>query len=554
MKFKHLLIYSAIIGTLGLSGCGGSGSSAVTDTSGTPISTAFKVNVQVPDGLSTTEVTASLFGFGDFFISEAAAATVSDELGAGNFKVAIVDAAGVVTEVVTPESISQEPDGTWILTLAGGRRVDCVIIADVSKTPDVTVGQTLPADAIYAPTASEQFDIDIRSTAAFQEFIETVEDSLDLETASGFTEEDIAALVEKAQELPLPTYNIGDTLEEYLADAIVELEAAIEREIIVVSSTDTSFSLANFFEAGSVLNWYYSDGSQTYERGQFSYNAATQATIDFEQEYDSASQLWVDYPVVAGPDGVFLTASGWQINDDLDMFESLNADGSITLADTAVPEDKEVISGVKIDVAGQRINLFIPSFNPGIASDAVFSAGAESYLLSFSTPVDTYEIWADDDGNGGVVTYPKNDSQGIPFTAINDLFSATASTSTDPAAINMVTINEKSLELVGSISDTSGTVNIYTIDYGTFPYVASVIGTTTWERRTVLGEDIVLIDNRGGTVIVEDEVDSFYMLALYNGSVVEGDFIPAGEVSPEQEYVFNDTAAMDINSKFVIAP
>lgn len=556
MKIKNRIIYSTIIGSLSLSGCfggGGDGGSTNEIIPPPPASTAFTVNVQVPDGLSTTQVaTASPSFFGDFFISEAAAATVSNQLGAGNFKVAIVDAAGVVTQIVTPESITQEPDGSWIVTLAGGARVDCVIIADVSKTPNVTIGQTLPSDAIYAPTASEQFNIDIRSTSAYQEFLAAVEDNLNLNTASGFTTDEIAALVVTAQGLPLPTYTVGQTLEQYLAVAIPELEAEIEREIIVVGNTDTTFSLATYVENGGGINWYYGDGTM-YERGKVSYDASTQVTTDFEEQFDGTN--WV--PFTSGSiDGLILTAQGWTPRADEVEVVTLNADGSIKLRDTTANDYQETLSAVKIDIAGRQIRLFVPEFNSVIPASAVFSTGAAAHLLSFSMPADTYEIWAQE-VNSIVTAYARRNATYNPITTLEEMFSASASTSTDPQQMNLVRNGPISLELIRSAtSDTSGTVNIFTIDTGTIPNVATVVGTTTWERRTVAGKDIVLIAATGNAIQDEEGDAGFYMLTVYNNTdagvsaVVEGWFTPAGTVSLEQDYTFNDIAAGDINGSF----
>ncbi len=555
MKIKHLAIYSAIIGSLGLSGCGGGGSSTVTPTN--PITTAYKVNVQVPDGLSATKVASiSPSIFGDFFIATAAAATVSDSLGAGNFSVAIVDAAGVVTDIVTPESISQEADGSWIITLPGGTRVDCVIIADISKTPNVTVGETLPADVIYAPTAAEQFDIDIRSTTAYQEFIAAVADNLDLETNSGFTEEDIASLVETAQTLPLPAYTPGQTLEEYLGTAIPELETEIEREVVVTQNTDSSFSLADYVQAGNQINWYYGDGGNYFERGQFSYDSATAMTIDTSQTYDTVNNSWVNEQVNASVEVLVLTASGWQSDADLDEFDSFNADGSITIMDATVSDAKETLTAVKVDIAGQQINLFTPGFSTGLSNTATFSTGAEAYLISTSVPVDTYEVWADD-SSGSVKAYERYNANGNVITTLDEIFSATASTSTDPQQMNLVRdYSEPSLELIGAPGDTTGSVNIIDIDTGTSPNVASVIGTTTWERRTVEGKDIVLIAADGTILEGQEGLKGFYLLTVYpdnySGSpaVVDGWFTPAGTLFNEVGYTFNDIAAQDINDNF----
>jgi len=548
MKFNHLALSSAIIGALILTGCGGSSSPAGTDPA-TTTTTAFSINVQVPDGLGTTQIaSAPASFFDDFFISTAAAETVSDQLGAGNFKVAIVNAAGVVTQIVIPESISQEADGSWILVLAGGTRVDCVIIADVSKTPDVTVGQTLPSDAIYAPTASEKFDIDIRSTTAFQEFIEEVEDSLDLNTDSGFTEEQIAALVETAQELPLPAYTPGQTLEQYLEAVIPELEALVEIEVVKLNNTDLSFSFAAYIEGGSVINWIWGEAEE-YDRGQLSYDPVSGNTTDNEETYNSISKMWEPLTVTAEAEALILTPTGWVANSDLIKFETFNADGTVIASDTAVPEEKETLSAVKIDVSGQKINLFASDFKPALANSAVFSAGAEAYLISTIATNDTYYIWGYDDGSD-FITFPMINSLLSPITTLDEMFSATAANGSDPAQMNLIISLGYGVELVGATSDTSGTANIYAIDYGSTPAVATIVESTTWERRTVSGKDLVIMDTSATTIEAFKEA-SFYMLTKYNGAVVLGSFNPAGlDTSDPDDYVFNDIAAQDINDNF----
>ncbi len=553
---KHF-IYSIIIGSLSLSACGGGGDTG-TPTPFTPASTAFKVNVQIPDGLNSTKI-ASLSPslFADYFISTAAAATVSDALGAGNFTVAIVNAAGVVTDIVSPESISQQADGSWVFTLADGTRVDCVIIADISKTPNVVVGRTLPADTIYAPTAAQQFDIDIRSTTAYQEFIAAVADSLDLESDSGFTDDDIAALVETAQTLPLPSYTPGQTLEEYLEAAIPELETDIEREIVVINNSDSSFKLADYVENGGVLNWFYGVAGLVFERGQFSYDANTGVLNDSEQNYNNISGSWDSHPVTAYVDALIPGPDGWSANAGLSEIDSFNPDGSITLQDTAANNEKELIAAVKIDLAGLRANLFAPGFKDKLADSVVFSAGAEAYLLSSTTPVDIYKIWAE--GSGDFIAPSRQFSfSGPNISSLDEIFSATAATSTDPDQINLLQYNEVMFELVGSGS--SGTANIYAIDYAVTPFVATVIESSRWQRKTVNGKDLVIVDFSGLddsdniSFNGESPTDTaFYLLTMYNGQLVEGEFIPADDESEESIYLFNDIAAQDINDNFALA-
>ena len=550
MKFNQLFICSALAGSMALMGCSGS-SDSTTAPAPTPVSTDFKVNINVPDGLSATPVANKSFAsiLTSFFFSEATAADVSDQLGEGNFKVAIVDSAGIVTALVTPESLTQEADGSWVVTLPGGQRLDCVIIADLSKTPDVKVGEKLPADAIYAPTVSEAFEIDPRSTAAFQQFIEDVADNLNLQTGSGFTETEIAEFMTAVQELPLPAYTPGQTLDQYLAEAIPELALEVEREIFVAQNTDTTFSLADYFGAGGVLNWYGFWG--TFERGQFSYTAATQTTNDIEQDFDGTN--WVDVALTPSTDALVLTSTGWIANADLDTVTSINADGSFTVSDTIVASAQEKISGTAVNVEGQSIRAFLPEFKDVIPTAAVFSAGAVAYQLSFENLNDSYELDAFDNGAGATAT-TMLDALGNSFTTLDSVLTPTASTSNDPTQMNLVDVSQIAgspiaLEFVGS--GATGTINVYSIDSGTFPAVASVIDTATWERRTVQGTDLIII-NAQGNVLGEVDGEEFYMLAVYNGAVSGGIYVPAGTLEADVEYVFNNIGANDINTNFDI--
>lgn len=542
MKFNQLIIFSVLAASMILTSC--------SDSDSKPSTTDFKVNVTVPTGLPVTAVANKSFAtlFTEFFITEVTADDVSDQLDKGNFKVAIVNAAGIVTKILTPKSLTQEPDGSWVVTVAGGTRVDCVIIADLSKAPNVKVGDKLPADAIYAPTATDAFEIDPRSTAAYQEFIDSVADNLNLRDNSGFTEAEVAQFVAAAQTLPLPDYTPGQTLDQYLAVAIPQLEAEIEREIIVVQNTDTTFSLADYFGNGGVLNWYEFFG--TYARGQFSYDAATQTVTDLEQEYNGSN--WISVPVNASADALILTSTGWVANADLDVVDSINSDGTVTLADSIVTSDKENISAVAVNIAAQSIRTFLPGFSDVLAANAVFSTGATAYQLSFTVVSDTYQLSATDTGAGVTTTFAADDVLGNSYLTLDSMLSASAATSTDPTQMNLLDISSIAqasiaLELVGS--GTTGIINIYQIDYGTTPAVATVIDTTTWERRSVQSTDLIVIDARDN-VLGEADGEDYYLFAEYNGAVAGGTYAPAGSSSGDIEYVYNDTAANDINSNF----
>ncbi len=170
-------------------------------------------------------------------------ATTTDDI-----QVAIVNSQGRVIELVTPQKIEQESNGTFILILEGGERIDCVIIADVNDNPDVKVGDLLnPEEFVFTPTveAEEPVRVDLTSSIAFDTFLEAV-DSFD-----NVSVQELDNIIDNAQDFVDQNPATGATLTELINN----LRDSIEGQVI----TQTALSASSSDEAPS------SEGSGTIE-------------------------------------------------------------------------------------------------------------------------------------------------------------------------------------------------------------------------------------------------------------------------------------------------
>jgi hypothetical protein len=235
-NFKpSFLTRSLILGTsLALSGCGSSSDSKVSvDPKVSALTSRFEFKVTNPaDGqLASNALGQSVKQLLGMIIPTAHAA-----LGDQNIQVAIVDFNGVVTQLVTPkEPLKQEADGTYVVILEGGVRLDCVILVTLNDPSNIKVGDRIDdSGALYTPTVdtAEPLDIDLASTVAFDLFIKEVE------SFENITPKEVDRLIERAQEI-VKNSGITAATTEALTELIsAEITSFVKTEILLAELSD----------------------------------------------------------------------------------------------------------------------------------------------------------------------------------------------------------------------------------------------------------------------------------------------------------------------------
>ncbi|WP_370979453.1 hypothetical protein [Agaribacterium sp. ZY112] len=391
------------------------------DAAGT--STTFTIAVEAPDSLLDPQ-TASIWQKISNFVLPSAYALDGSDLAPENFAVTIVDTAGNVVEVVEvpAENIFQNPDGTWSIQLPGDPRLDCVIAVDVNGSPQVVVGSPLPSETLQAPTLSEDIDVDIASTVAFQSFIESLEDDgagagvsfADIDIDVDDTDElaaveqlvlAVEAAVEELLEEGAVDASDFTSLETFFTEVESLVEEVIEQEIANLESSVTD-TLADNLNGGGGLYWWWTDLEDDeieIERGVVDASGETIFYYDLEQ------QDWVQEGSSDDLDDLILTADGWQNSADTFVIANIADDGSITLQDSLLASVQETVSSRQSINLAERSIMDFASTNVDFSElsflfdqTASFSDGARAYRIEVVQAEERYSLWFEPgDANGG---------------------------------------------------------------------------------------------------------------------------------------------------------
>jgi len=231
---RHSKISAAVLAaSLALTGCLDSSSKDDNKESET---SSFSFSISQPgDALATSFFERSVNDVIGFIIPKAHA----DEI--QNIQVAIVDANGKVLQLVTPKTLTQEADGTYVVELEGGERLDCVILVKLGTEPnDIEVGDELdPKEYLFTPTVDDEevLDINLASSIAFDLFLEEVE------TFDNVSPTEVDRLIEGAQELIEESGLTTASSTEELTDLITaKLNTYVETETLAATLTDEAAS------------------------------------------------------------------------------------------------------------------------------------------------------------------------------------------------------------------------------------------------------------------------------------------------------------------------
>lgn len=519
---------------LGVSACGGGGGGTTTP----PLEKTYTVAVSVPDVLSPPPV---------------------DE----NFAVAIVDPAGNILEVVDvpADKITKNIDGTWQITIPGDLRFDRIIMVDMAKPVEVFVGSPIPSGVVYAPTTALSIDIDILSTAGYQEFLlyqsSTISTFADL---TNISIDEVENIINTAQEVVLPSISVDQTLDEYIQVAAAAVVEVIATEIAIAEVSDPTSTAGGLDEAVAAGGIYWFGGPADSFIPGLEYGVITDGLVEQVFNFDGTSSTLI--PSVTA---YSLTATGFQQVSELVTVSSINANGSVTIAwegdanmsFTINPVDTVDVNGLNIQtlLANDEDTAFWASVTD--ATKAFSTSGALGFRSNLTVVNNYYEIYGEINCDPMVIADPAVgcnsifllDSTGQPISALKltDLESATKGDKVLP--IGMDPLSTKSL--VASLVDngTTKTVHFFEIDYtdDTIPPV-ELTETTTWEFVTENTVEFLRFTppaalTQNWEIYTGTSTLAFFEHANY---VRQAELIPAGTTAEGSFLLFNESAAQDI--------
>jgi len=459
-----------------------------------------------------------------------------DTLTADNFEVAIVDPDGNVVEIVniTSDNISTNPDGSYEISVPGNPRLDCVIVADLSGPISITVGNPLPPTVLFAPTTAIDVDIDVQSTLAYQNFIDTVSSFDD------FTVEEVEDIVNEVQQIELSDPEPGQTLEEYLTAVEEQVTATIESSV-EIAKTGEKGDLNALLEQGGgfqfevkigqydvefAYSMYHINGTTNIFNGDYYFHNGVDFVLD-DEDYSCATENDCRY---------VLTENGWVQDSEDNLTRVKNSDGSITLSNAL---ESYRLTSTAIDLSGENMSEHFsgrpqsPDVTQSLPETAVFSSDAEMHKVKTLRANSGYYIYP--------YTIDINTPDGSPIASLDQLIVETAMNSSDTDFSNTTGIFSYDyqsddtfrflLEFVQG-----GTLNFY--NAGT----AELLGAGTWEKQTVQGEEIIVVLTTPDNIEPENnEWETFY--TMLNDTLSEGEYeTPSYEFFLDwyNEIAFND--------------
>lgn len=543
--------------------------------------TSFKISVDAPAQLLTAQQKSFSVGL----ITRAYAAA-ADNLDKDNFAVAVIGPDGNIIETVTltSDNWSREADGTYNITLPGGERLDCVVLVSLDDgTPAVRLGEPLPQDVLLAPTTSEQLQVNLNSSVAYQAIINeiaSVDGWGDYASAVGANPEDIASadlLVDElianvAERVDSVVANLGtlnfDVSAVFASPEVKELASNIIDRVQTEKSAVT-VNVSTALEQG--FWWVYSDvdfsGDGEYTRletGNITFDGETTSESMYEWLSSSDAAISLTNPTtssqsIAAIDLAGLSVDEWVLAPSgdttwLPIYDRLvfrSADESkAVFTDIGLTENTEFdyqLSLQEIDISGKKVASFLTfpealAFLPLLPSDLKFGAGAKAYKLTENMVNEhtRYQLWSDTDCdtplNNNCNRIYINGSETAP-SELSELLSDAATDSdqvgnakgawlSGDLLAEMVNNNEKSLILWRRVAANSFKKT-----------------TSTWAQTTVnnvelytltIPEDLAKADND----IDNDERNVFF--AVHDGFVRRGAIISSLE--DDAELLFNQSA------------
>lgn len=528
----------------------------------------------------------------------------SNALSEDSFSVIVVNTAGVVQEVVeiASENITQNPDGTWEISVPGDPRLDCLIVTDPTGTLTISVGNDIDndfPDALFAPTTQANIEIDIASTAAYQNFLENIDDNIDF-SAAGFSVNDAEALekvndiVEEVKEIVEQLVISGDIdfsnltdISEALAKIDEKVEDIVKTEVDNAESEIDAIAFTTLFTQGGggfgsfemeldiitennteLWDYIYAERYYVPESGpeqSFAYESY-QASPDEDSWTDATGYI----PEASAADDIeeaFLHDGQWKEISQALKYKSSNSDGSVLFVDVLTDDfTLSVKTSRTIALKERNIQEYIAgtrlaSIEPIIKPSSTFSANAQAYRVDVTRPEETYKLdiyQRADQYNGESISYGYNAGY-----SLTDFLNDEASTNT--SSLKAVILEEqlngnepdgKNTYLVAElINNTEKTANIYKINYNPAANVTDsleLLGTTSWSYKNLISPNdaiyISLENDFFQNIPNFDEAEEYTgtFLHVYGNQTVVGYHTKSGFTVEDAVWVYNKSATDDI--------
>ena len=505
--------------------------------------------------------------------------TEETELTAENFKVVLVNLDGSIAEEipVLASQITKRSDGSYSINVPGVPRLDCVIIADISKPVVLpTTGSLFDTDLLLAPTTDTELDLDLGSTVAYAELLDQLGGTGTFDSIASKLNVSDASQLQALKDLIV---NVQQTIENQVFTSLT-LEAAkaaiktavtdiITQEVQNINSQVES-TLVTALASGGGIHWY--DGLTL---GEVFHGAITSSQAEQQYYYNGTSfELYEnDY----SPD-MMLSSSAWVVSADRVSVFSSNQDGSVTLTDSLATQAQiNAKAAQAYNLEGRNIAEF---FNANTATKALagivdpsstFGAGATGYRINLTAQTDEYRLWYNAGDETGVCEFDAdknaNDYGGscetvngqvwntggwwdfsMAFTSLNNLFSTDAGAAASGSKLlNISWLGGQQIS-VQLINDANKTAHYYLTEWADTGFVTEALGDGVWAYITLPGltgdEAQAIVLDVPEDVQAEGDFDSPHvLLALHNGYVREGNIHKSGEIFELGTLVLNGTAA-----------
>jgi hypothetical protein len=318
------------------------------------------------------------------------------------------------------------------------------------------------------------------------------------------------------------------------------------------------------------INWFEADrddGELRLSYGSFQHNVSTGASNDSHYYFDDSTGSFVQESREDEYNDYLLTENGWVSAPERETI-TINADGSITVANAELPDYAQRLDAEQFDITGLNIASTLAQSGHGIAWSEVvdpvqsFSGGALGFKLKFTTLNNQYKMWNWDCDESDVVggmcnsvwanTGDGDRETNGPATSLSGLISSSANTSSDPGSIKGPQVAWFHNGSVYAEMLSGGEVNYYRVEYHQDGQASvDIVAEGEWSDRTV-GE-IALIVMELPTNILSDAgigyEDRFIFFTEKDDYVRRGEYVPVGEVE-KGEVVFNVSAKEDVLAAF----
>ncbi|USD36036.1 hypothetical protein [Ferrimonas sp. SCSIO 43195] len=577
MHSKLLLSSWVVALSLGLAACGSDDNSPAADPGspdqpggdgGNPPSelTTFSVSLSAPDALiSLQRMRGHQGGLLSQLLPRAHAVDASD-IDAGNIALVVVDANGVVLERVTLTADNlrfDEAAGVWEISIDGDPRLDCVVVFDLSEEIVISVGQPLPDNTLYAPTTALNVDVDLASTSAYQQLLDSIEADLSfadlgLDPTDADAVAQVEALVNQVQQdfdqllsdgnISLDGFTDIDDLLAAVEQVVDEVVSAAVADITTAANSELA---AEFAEGGAGVTWFDSwvYDAELVQLVGMDYGILS-PTADSYAELDEAQGQWGElmaYEPGSLDGNLVLTPQGWQLSADNWQLLSVNDDGSVTFSDRAVAVSYLLTPQLSVDLQGRGIMEFL-SVRPQtqvlshlVDETATFGDGDLGYRVTDAVTEAHYELFADG-GDTVPVTLLNDNLEPTNASALSSLLVAEGS---DSLAGAVVVDSEAGETLVVKlVDDDSKTAEFYRIQWASG--ASDKVASSVWSYQTPAGladgESLILLELPASyqpALAFAPRLTSM-IAAEYDGSVLMG-MRYSPQLDAETSWVYNQS-------------